>query len=55
MLMGEREMDNMLPGVTTAGHNTTEVIRRKSYSKVVMLGGEEECEGVCGGFDSWKY
>ena len=26
MLMGEREMDNMLPGDTTAGENATEGI-----------------------------
>ena len=28
MLMGEREMDNMLPGDTTAGQNAAEGIRR---------------------------
>ena len=36
MLMGEREMDNMLPGDTTAVHNATEGIRRKSYSEVLI-------------------
>ena len=36
MLMGEREMDNLLPGDTTAGQNATEDIRRKSYSEVVI-------------------
>ena len=35
MLMGEREMDNLLPGDTTAGQNATEGIQRKSYSEVV--------------------
>ena len=34
MSIGEREMDNRLPGDTTAGHNVTEGIRRKSYSEV---------------------
>ena len=34
--MGERYMDNMLPGETTAGQNYTEGIRRKSYSKLVI-------------------
>ena len=34
MLMGEREMDNLLPGDTNAGQNTTEGILRKSYSEV---------------------
>ena len=29
MLIGEREMDNMLPGDTTVGQNVTEGIRRK--------------------------
>ena len=38
MLMGERGMDNMLPGDTTAGQNATEGIRRKSYSDVVIEG-----------------
>ena len=37
-LMGEREMDNMLRGDTTAGQNATEGIRRKCYSKVVIEG-----------------
>ena len=38
MLMGERKMDNMLPGDMTAGQNVAEVIRRKSYSEVVIEG-----------------
>ena len=38
MLMGEKEMDNMLPSDTT-GQNITEGNRRKSYSEVVT--GEE--------------
>ena len=38
MLMGEREMDNMLPGDTTAEQNATEGMRRKSYSEVVIEG-----------------
>ena len=50
MLMGEREMDSMLLGDTTAGQNSTEGIRRKSYSEIVIEGGEKESEGVCGGF-----
>ena len=44
MLMGEREMDNMLPGDTTAVQNATECIRRKCYPEVViqvvLVGGE---------------
>ena len=36
MLMGEREMDNMLPGDTTSGQNATEGIRRNSYFEVVI-------------------
>ena len=36
--MGEREIDNRVPGDTTAGQNVTEGIQRKSYSKVVMEG-----------------
>ena len=32
MLMGEREIDNKLPGDMTAGHNA------KSYSEVVIEG-----------------
>ncbi|KAI0225722.1 hypothetical protein LSAT2_023506 [Lamellibrachia satsuma] len=31
--MGEREMDNLLPGDMTAGQNATEGIQRKSYSE----------------------
>ena len=38
MLTGEREMDNLLPGETTAGQNATEGIRRMSYSEVVIEG-----------------
>ena len=38
MLMGEREIDNMLPGDTTAGLNATEGIRRKNYSDLVVEG-----------------
>ena len=38
MLMGEGEMDNMLPGDTTAEQNATEGIRRKSYFEVVIEG-----------------
>ena len=48
MLMGEKEVDIMLPDDTTAGQNTTEGIRRKGYSKVVTRGGEEDSEGVRG-------
>ena len=36
MLMDEREMDNMLPGDTIAGHNATKGIRRKSYTEAVI-------------------
>ena len=36
MLMGEREMDNMLPGDTAEGQNATEGIRCKSYSELVI-------------------
>ena len=35
---GEGEMDNILPGDTTAGKNATEEIRRKSYYDVVIEG-----------------
>ena len=38
MLMGKREMDNLLPGDMTAGQNATEGIQRKSYSEVVIQG-----------------
>ena len=38
MLIGEREMDNLLPGDTTAGQNVTEGIQRKSYSEIVIEG-----------------
>ena len=38
MLMVEREMDNLLPGDTTAEQNATEGIRRKSYFEVVIEG-----------------
>ena len=38
MLMGEREMDNMLPGDTTVGQNATEGIRRQGYTEVVIEG-----------------
>ena len=38
MLMGEREIDNTLPGDTTAVHNATEGIQRKNYSEVVIEG-----------------
>ena len=38
MLMGEKQMGNMLPIDMTAGHNMTEGIRRKSYSEVVIEG-----------------
>ena len=33
-LMGEKEMDNVLPSGTTTGQNMTEGNRRKSYSEV---------------------
>ena len=42
MSIGEREMDN-LPGVTTAGQNATEGIRRKSYSEEVT---EVQAHGI---------
>ena len=38
MLMGEEEMDNMLPSTMTAGQNLMEGIKRKSYSEVVTDG-----------------
>ena len=41
----KREVDNMLPSDTTARQNVTEGIRGSDR------GGEEESEGVCGGFD----
>ena len=46
-LMGEREIDNSLPGDKAAGQNVTEGIQRKSYSEVVIERGEEESDGVC--------
>ena len=51
-LIGEREIDNSLPGDKTAGQNITEGIQQKSYSEVVIEGGKEDSEGVCGGLDS---
>ena len=38
VLMGEKEMDNLLPSDTTAGQNMMEGNRRKSYSDVVIEG-----------------
>ena len=38
LLMGERQMDNTLPGDTSAGQNVTERIRHKNYSVVVIEG-----------------
>ena len=38
MLMGERDIDNMLPSDTTAGLNAMEGIQHKSYSEVVVEG-----------------
>ena len=71
MLIGEREMYNMLPGDMTAGDRMqhkeckarAEVVikgvRRRakvfvgdSIVRKTDRGGEEESEGVCGGFDS---
>ena len=37
-LMSEREIDNRLPGDTTAAQNATEGIQHKSYSDVVIEG-----------------
>ena len=51
VMMGEMEMDNMLPGDMTAGHNATEEIRRKSYSGS-DIGGDKKSEDVCGQLDS---
>ena len=36
MLMGERDVDNILPGYTTVGQNATEGILCKSFSDVVI-------------------
>ncbi|KAI0238695.1 hypothetical protein LSAT2_010579 [Lamellibrachia satsuma] len=36
--MGDREMDNILPGDATAGQNATDGIRRNSYSDVAIDG-----------------
>ena len=38
MLMGQREMDNIMPGEATAGQNATEGIQCKSYSEIVIEG-----------------
>ena len=38
MLMGEREVDNILPGDATAWQNAMDGIRRNSYSDVVIDG-----------------
>ena len=46
MLMGEKEMVNMLSVDTTAGQNATEGIRRKSYSKVLIEGVRECLLGI---------
>ena len=35
-LMGEREIDNSLPGDKAAGQNVTEGIQRKNYCEVVI-------------------
>ena len=44
MLVGEREIDNMLPDNTTARQNATGGIRRKSYSEVLRRGsGKRGC------------
>ena len=37
-LMGERKIDNSLPGDKAAGQNVTEGIKRKSYTEVVIEG-----------------
>ena len=37
-LMGERKIDNSLPGDKAAGQNVTEGIQRKSYCDVVIEG-----------------
>ena len=50
MLTGEWEMDNMLTGDTTAGHNATEGIRRKSYTKVVTEGVRRRASVFAGDF-----
>ena len=39
--MGEREIDNSLPGDKAAGQNVAERIQRKSYSEVVIEGGRK--------------
>ena len=38
ILMGDREVDNMLPGDTTAGKNAAEGIQHKSYPDVMIEG-----------------
>ena len=54
-LMGEREIDNSLPGDKAAGQNVTEGIQQKSYCEVVIEGvSEEESESVCGGLDNFE-
>ena len=52
MLMGKREMDNMLPGDTTAVQNATEGIRCESYSEVVIEGVRRRARVYVWGFDS---
>ena len=37
-LMGEREIDNSMPGDKAAGQNVMEGIQQKSYSEVVIEG-----------------
>ena len=52
MLMGEKEVDNMLSSDTAAEQNVTERNRRKSYSEIVSdRRCVKESEGVCGGLD----
>ena len=51
ILMGDRAMNDMVPGDTTAGQNATGGIRRKSYSEVVIEWVRRRAS-VCGGFDS---
>ncbi|KAI0222239.1 hypothetical protein LSAT2_026524 [Lamellibrachia satsuma] len=48
MSMGQREMDNIMPGETTAGQNATEGIQRKSYSEIVIEGARRRARVFAG-------
>ena len=48
VLIGEKEMDNMVPTDTTAGQNMTDGKRQNSYSEVVIDGIKRNARVVVG-------